>query len=133
MPTDADAPPVHDAEPEALTQPVNEAPAGFWADMVEQLRAVTRPPIFGFLATGPEAPIKGVLQGNRLTLVCSASHIVGMIKPDFLETVAQKASAMLGRKITVTVTDKVSGVQKNEQMEALLEFGRAHSDIVRIK
>ncbi len=134
MPTDADAPPAHPAEPEMPAQPVDEAPVGFWADMVEQMRAITRPPLFGFFATGPEAPIQGVLQGDRLLLVCRASHVLAMVnKPDILQTMSQKASAMLGRKITVLATDKLTNAPKNEQMEALLEFGRAHSDIIRIK
>ena len=132
MPTDADAPPVK--EQEAPAQPVDEAPVGFWADIVEQIRASTKPNVSGFFVVGPEAPVTGVLQGNRLVLVCTSSYVMNIVnKPELMSMIGQKASAKLGRQITVTLTDQTSGMQKNEQMEALLEFGRAHSDIVRIK
>ena len=54
-------------------------------------------------------------------------------KPEILQQVSGKASALLGRPITTVAADQAAGVQKNAQMERLLDFGRAHSDIVKIK
>ena len=56
-----------------------------------------------------------------------------MDKPEILEVVSRKASAMLNRPVrafTVDVTAKPAG---NPRMEQLMNFGRAHSDIVKIK
>jgi hypothetical protein len=54
-------------------------------------------------------------------------------KPDILEVVTRKASALLGRAIRVTVVDMSAKPANNPQMEKLLNFGRAHSDVVKIK
>ena len=134
MPTDDDVPPMAGEEPVMAAQPQDEAPIGFWADLVTQIRSNLKPPMSSFFTTTANAPVQGILQGNRLVLLCASEFAVGMVnKPELLSMIAQKASAKLGRPITVVATDKLSGVQKNEQMERLLEFGRNHSDIVRIK
>ena len=54
-------------------------------------------------------------------------------KPSILELVARKASAQLGRPITVTAVDSSARPEDNGKMEQLLNFGRAHSDIIKIK
>ena len=134
MPTDADAPPLPSEAPVMEAEPQDEAPIGFWADLVAQLRTVLKPPLSSFFTSTANAPVQGILQGNRLVLLCASDFAVGMVnKPELLALIAQKASAKLGRQITVVATDRMSGVQKSEQMERLLEFGRSHSDIVRIK
>ena len=62
------------------------------------------------------------------------SFTMGMInKPEILDLVARKASAKLGRPIRVTLADQSTGNGNSEQMEQLLRFGRAHSDIIKIK
>ena len=131
--TDADIPPVP-GEEEAPPTPVNEAPEGFWVDLVTQLRRELKPPLSAFFAPTPNAPVKGYLQGNRLVLLCTNQFAMEMVnKPETLQLVSAKASAMLGKKVATVATDQASGVQKNEQMERLLDFGRSHSDIVTIK
>ena len=40
---------------------------------------------------------------------------------------------MLGRQIQVTVVDMSAKPANNPHMEQLMNFGRAHSDIVKIK
>jgi len=128
---DNDAPPVEDEQPVA---PVDEAPVGFWTDLVMQIRKELKPPAFGFFTTTADAPVQGRLQGEVLTLVCYNPFAQEMInKPDVLEVVSRKASAKLGRPIRVRVTDPSDTGGKREQMEQLLQFGRAHSDIIKIK
>ena len=135
MPGDDDAPPeVGQQQNQQVVQTSDDAPVGFWTDLATQVKTELRPPVAGFFAVGPAAPVQGVLQGDRLTLVCVNSFAKDMInKPEVLALVARKASAKLGKPITVTVTDQAGGVQKNEQMEKLLQFGRAHSDVINIK
>ena len=56
------------AEPQTNAQIVNEAPIGFWSDIAAEVRKELRPPVSGFFAAAPNAPVKGVLQGNKLVL-----------------------------------------------------------------
>ena len=134
LPDDMDAPP-DPMEPPAPPQEVqNEAPAGFWTEIASQVRKELRPPASGFFATTENAPIKGVLQGERLLLVCSNQFTMEYInKPEILDLVSRKASAKLGRPVRAVAADRNAGKVKSAQMEQLLNFGRAHSDIVKIK
>lgn len=131
FPDDSDAPPL---EVETQPAPVPEAPIGFWTDVAAAVRKELKPPASGFFAMTPNAPIRAVLQGTQLVLVCVNKFTMEIInKPEILSLVAQKASAKLGSRVTVKVTDGTAGNVKNEQMEQLLRFGRAHSDLVKIK
>ena len=131
LPDDDDAPP---AEDDISITPVPEAPVGFWTDIAAAVRKELNPPASGFFATTPNAPVKGVLKGQQLFLVCMNAFTMEIVnKPEILSLVAQKASAKLGVPITVKVTDKTARSEKSEQMEQLLRFGRAHSDFINIK
>ena len=138
---DDDRPPLPDdmdAPPEMITQemePVpSQMPAGFWVDMVSEIRAELKPPASSFFVTTPNPPVEGVLNENRLELVCAAGFIVEVInKPEILELVSRKASAKLGRPIRVTAVDKTKMKTKSRQMDQLLRFGQEHSDIIKIK
>lgn len=132
LPDDMDAPP----EITEITEPsqTEPAPAGFWVDMVSEIRSELRPPASSFFVTAPNPPVEGVLHDNRLDLVCAADFIVEVIsKPEILEMVSRKASAKLGRTIRVTAVDKTKMKSKSRQMEKLLKFGQEHSDIIKIK
>ena len=129
FPDDADAPPV--AEEEA---PVSQEPIGFWSDLVAAARKELKPPASGFFVASPGAPIQGVLKGDILELQCRNSFTMETInKPQILEVVGRKASAMLNRPIRVRLVDLTERPSNNAQMEKLLSFGRSHSDIVKIK
>ncbi len=133
MPDDADAPPAQ-AEPEAPKQPVNEAPVGFWADLAGQVRKELGPPVSGFFAPTPTAPVQGVLQGDTLTLLCANSFTVEVVnKPDVLQLVRTKAQGLLGRPIRVQAVDKTAKPSASSQMQQLLSFSAQHSDIIQIK
>lgn len=129
VPDDRDAPPAAQEE-----QIVEDAPIGFWSDLVAQVRKDLKPPVFGFFSTGDDAPVKGYLQGNEVLLVCNNSFTMGFIdKPDVLELVGRKASAILGRQIRATVKDSSKTNAGSAQMQQLLQFGKEHSDIINIK
>lgn len=113
---------------------VEDAPVGFWTDVAAAVRAELSPAMRGFFATSDNAPVRGVLAGQRLVLACANQFILEIVnKPDVIALVARKASAKLGRQINVVVTDDSGIEEKNEQMEQLLNFGKAHSDIIKIK
>ncbi len=134
LPDDADAPP---AEGEALAappQPVNEAPVGFWPDLADQIRKELGPPISGFFASTPAAPVQGILQENVLTLMCANSFTVSIVnKPEILQLVASKAQGLLGRQVRVQAVDKTAKPSASKQMRQLLSFSAEHSDIIQIK
>ncbi len=133
MPDDADAPPVQD-EPVPQTQVADTTPVGFWAELVAAIRQEMKPPLVGFFTTGENATVQGVLRGNQVVLRCNNAFILDMVnKPQVLEMVGRKASAILGRNVTARAEDQSAKPQASEKMERLMDFGRAHSNIVNIK
>ena len=69
-----------------------------------------------------------------MILYCANGFTLEMVnKPAILELVSRKASAQIGRAVTAKAVDKSARPEKNEKMEQLLSFGRAHSDIIKIK
>ena len=112
----------------------DEAPIGFWTDVAAAIRTEMKTPAAGFFTNSEEAPVKGVLQGEILYLVCANSFTMEIInKPDILSLVQLKASAKLGRQVRVVVTDKNMSRSSSAQMDQLLAFGRDHADRVNIK
>ncbi len=128
LPDDGDVPPQEDPPPG------NQAPMGFWTDLVAAVRAELKPPVSGMFVASPNAPVQGVLQGDVLTLRCSNDFTKNVVsKPEVLQVVGRKASAMLGRSIQVNCVDATRQPRKNAQFEQLMRFGRDHEDIVSIK
>ena len=130
LPDDSDAPPTEQDIPE----PVNEAPMGFWTDVAAAARQELKPPVSGFFAPSPNAPVQGILRGEQILLECSVPFVYECVnKPEILELVARKASGKLGRPVQATAVDLTAKPKKSARMEQLLSFGRAHSDFVKIK
>ena len=118
-------------EPEKLQ---NDAPEDFWPELVRELRTQLSPAICGFFVATENAPVTGVLQGNRLTLLCVNGFTKDMIgKQQTLNLVAEKASQILGRQVAVSAEDRSARPVQSQGMEQLLQFGREHADIIRIK
>jgi len=129
FPDDADAPPAEYAEPVQ-----DETPIGFWTDIAAQTRQELQPPISGFFAPVENGPVKGVLKGDVLQLQCANPFATDIInKPEVLQVVARKASAKLGRPIQAVAVDLSATGNNSEHMAELLRFGKAHSDIIKIK
>ena len=132
MPDDWDAPPAMEEEPPRPAP--SEAPPGFWPELCGAVRKELKPPLSGFFATSPNAPVQGALLGDILELRCGNDFIAKMLdKPEILEIVSRKVSAMLNRPIRVTVVDMTAKPAGNPRMEQLMKFGRDHSDIITIK
>lgn len=131
-PDDDDAPP--EAEDSPAPKPQNDAPAGFWLDLCGGVRKELKPPVTGFFAGTPNAPVQGVLTGGKLELQCTNAFTAQMLdKPEILEVVSRKAGAMLGRQTQAIVVDLSAKPKGNPRMEQLMQFGREHADIVKIK
>ena len=131
FPDDRDAPP----EPfEQNVLPESDAPVGFWTDVAAAVRKEVKPPALGFFTVTQNPAVNGILRGSELLLVCSSPFVAGIVnKPEILDVVTQKASARIGRRISVKVTDSTAASGKSEQMEQLIRFGKAHPDFVNIK
>ncbi len=129
LPDDADVPPEPREDPMQ-----SSAPPGFWSELMVAAGKEILPPAKGFFVPNPSSPLRGVLKGDQLVLACENSFTAEAVnKPQILEVVTRKASAMLGRPITVKVADRSAKPRKSQQMEQLLNFGRAHGDIIKIK
>ncbi len=129
-PDDSDAPPMD------LEQPPQEpsAPVGFWTDLAAAVRQELKPPAFGFFTSSPNGPVQAELRGDTVILCCSTTFTAQVLdKPDILEIVARKAGAILGHPVKVKVIDASAVPQNNEKMNRLVSFGRAHSNIIKIK
>ena len=107
---------------------------GFWSDLVAAVRNELKPPAKGFFANTPNAPIQGILRGDLLELRCSNAFTAQMLdKPEILDIVSRKAGALLNRPIRAVAVDQTAKPQGNPRMDQLMNFGRQHSDIVKIK
>ncbi len=130
-PEDWDAPPVV----QAPSQPAApELPVGFWTDLTADLRTSLPINVRGFFFTSQNPQVNGVLKGDVLELCCDCAFTAQQLdKPDILNVISMKASARLGKQIRVTLVDITARPSINKNMSQLLDFGRSHSDIVRIK
>ena len=127
LPDDGDAPPLPEEEPRQTV------PDSFWVELLGDVRAQLKPPASGFFVPTPGSPLRGVLKGDRLEIRCAnafAAEIIGT--PEILRIVSDKATARLGRPVTALVVD-VTKNAGSPKMEQLMNFGRAHSDIVKIR
>jgi hypothetical protein len=112
----------------------DELEPNVWSEFCAQLRSELLPPEVGFFPASLNGPVKGILKGDTLVLLCTNSFAKAVVdKREVLELAARKATGMLGRPIRVIAADKEILNVKNDQMEQLLQFGRDHSDIINIK
>lgn len=122
------------ADPAAEEEPIEEQPAGLWVELVNAIRKELKPPVSGFFVTTDNAPVKGVLRNNQLELRCTTPFTANMIsKPEVLEVVTRKISARMGHTVKTVVVDLSAKPVSNGKMENLMNFGRAHRDIINIK
>ena len=127
LPDDGDAPPLPEEEPRQTV------PDSFWVELLGDVRSQLKPPASGFFVATPGSPLRGVLKGDRLEIRCAnafAAEIIGT--PEILRIVSDKAGARLGLPITALVVDATKNAG-SPKMEQLMNFGRAHSDIVKIR
>ena len=123
-----------DAPPESVQSVPDEMPMGFWPDLGAAIRKELNPPVSGFFTFKPDAYIQGDICGSEIVLRCANQFVLDAVnKPDVMEIIARKASARLGRPVTVKMVDMSAQPVKSDKMNQLLSFGRAHSDVIKIK
>ena len=132
FPDDADIPPEPGDVPAAPQQ--DDTPVGFWSELCGGVRKELKPPISGFFAGTPNAPVQGTLIGDRLELRCANDFTAHMLdQPATLEVAGRRASAMLGRPVRACVVDSSAKPKGNPRMDRLMQFGREHSAIIKIQ
>ncbi len=135
LPDDADVPPAEDAPvPERKPASNTQAPPGFWTDLMTESRKELKAPASGFFVAAQNSPLRGALKNDTLELRCQNTFVADAVnRPAILEVVTRKASAMLGKPIRVVVVDMSARPAGNPHMEKMLNFGRAHADVIKIK
>ena len=135
MPGDEDVPPDENLPaPEKKPSGSTQAPPGFWTDLMTASRKELKPPASGFFVAAQNSPLRGALKGDKLELRCQNTFVADTVnRPVILEVVTRKASALLGRPVSVVVVDMSAKPAGNPHMEKLLNFGKAHSDVIKIK
>ena len=137
-PDDGDVPPDPDAPtPEPVKKPApsqkDDTPVGFWVDLANAMRPELLPVQRGFLDPTGKL-MNAIVRGDRVGLICANDHVMIMVdKPEVRELATRKASAILGRPVTVKIVNREAERSKSKQMEQLMAFGREHSDIIKIK
>jgi len=103
-----------------------------WDEVCQQVAKEIQPQ-WRNVITNKEA-VNGYFRGPQLFVVCNISFVKDIFKdPKINELVARKASALMGRPITVVVTDDASAVSRTGDMETLLRFGQEFPGIVNFK
>ncbi len=91
-------------------------------------------PEVGFFQTGPNAPVKGTMEGGKLVLRCDNAFILGMVNtPETLAAVGRKATILLKQPISAVAVDASKLGQSSAKLDQLLAFGKAHRDIIHIQ
>ena len=97
-------------------------------------RKELKPPASGFFVASQNSPLRGALKGDTLELRCINNFVAETInRPDILEVISRKSEVLLGKAVRVTVVDLSQRPAVNGRMEQLINFGKAHSDVVKIK
>ena len=132
---DQDAPPLDDRDvPPDSEHAVAEMPAGFWPELVQRVRAALKPPAQGMFAVAANAPINGKIRGDTLLLLAQTDFALNIVdRPNVLQTVAEVASSLAGRRLRVEVRRAGAVKNCNSGFDRLLSFGAEHPEIVDLK
>jgi DNA polymerase-3 subunit gamma/tau len=130
---DDDAPPLQEGEEDTTSAaPADDAPLGFWPDLVAKVRVDLKLPASSMFIADGNGPVRCVVQGDQLLLVAKETFTKGIIdKPDVLQVVTTKASALLGRPVRtkVVLEGQVTARTDGDPFQDLVAFGKAHSNI----
>ena len=139
QPKEADVP-VPEHKEAATSGPVvpsgklKELEPAMWTEFLSAVRKEMKPPVSGYFTQSVNGYLKGYMNGDTMELHCNNKFVAETLnRPDILEIVSRKISAMCGRKVSVSVVDLTDKPAANPKLEKLLDFGRAHSNIINIK
>ena len=123
---------------EPVSEPVQEAPEltlepdEAWDEVCQQVAKEILPQ-WRNVITNKDA-VNGYFRGPQLFVVCNIPFVKDIFtEPKTNELLTRKASAHMGRPITVVVTNDASSVGATADMEQLLRFGQDFPGIVNFK
>lgn len=124
-----------EAEPtpaEAPAEPDQPLPVSFWADLVDSVRK-WRPSLGGYFNTNDANLLVPALHGELLELIAATELVKNIVdKDDVREFLAQRAGALLHRPIRVRVVTQGAKRGADDPLQRLVDFGRAHPDVVHV-
>lgn len=121
-----------EAEPEPVKPELTLEPDEAWDEVCQQVAKEVQPRWQGVVTD--KNSVKGYFRGPQLFLVCSNVFVKGVFDdPAVNALVARKASAYMGRPITVVVTNDATAVGPTGDMKQILRFGQDFPDIVNFK
>ena len=136
VPDDWDAPPEKPELQMLAEEPVEELKVpDFWPAVATQLRKELKPPVSGYFAPGSASSVQAVLRNGRLELLCDdfLYNYLMKMRPQLLSLIGEKVSDHLGRNIAVVAVDRSAKPAENPNLRKLMDFGKAHPDVVKIK
>lgn len=136
IPDDWDAPPEDPVLPMMDEAPVEEQTTpDFWPAVAAQLRKELKPPVSGYFAPGSATSLQAVFRNSRLELLCDDFLYQYFMtnRPQLLTLIGEKVSDHLGRKVSVVAVDRAAKPAENPNLRKLMDFGKAHPDVVKIK
>ena len=134
-PSDPAAPPAGKQEPTPQPEPAEELPAGFWADLVTQVKQEVSGPAGAYFTLTNQVLMEPRLRGDLLEFVCDSDFVKSTVDTeDTKRVLTQKASALLHRNVRIrfSLSDGVNG-GKDDPMNRLTQFAREHPEIAHIK
>ena len=119
-------------ETEPIAPELTLRPDEAWDEVCQQVAKEILPQWRNVLSD--KSAVNGYFRGPQLFLVCNNPFVKGIFDdPQINALVARKASAHMGRPITVVVTNDASAVGPTGDMEQLLRFGQEFPSIVNFK
>ena len=120
------------AQAEANAEPDQPLPVSFWADLADGVRK-WKPSLCGFFNTNESNLIVPALHGDLLELVTANDMVKSIVdKEDVRDFVSQRAGALLHRPIRARFTTRGTKRGADDPLQRLVDFGKAHPDVVRV-
>ncbi len=119
-------PPREEGSPPCDAAPVENAPVGFWPDLLNAIRPELKPSVRGFFAL--KGPVSCHLSGDNVVLVCQNETIRRLVdNPGVGNLIANRAAALLGRQVIVSF--KVSDGSGCDGMNQILSNAKGLNNI----
>lgn len=113
----------------------SELPVGFWTDLVMAVKPLLSGSVGGYFSTNEKSMLTPELQGDLLQIYAASDFVRKAVDDeDTRQILAQKASALLHRQISVRFLIRENGRDKeNDPMQELIRRGNGFPEIFHVK
>ena len=106
-------------------------PPDFWPEFVARVAPILPVQVRSFFA--PNGPVTPRLKDGVLYLEAANEFVFNIVEQQDAAVFAEKAGLLLGSPVRVRVVRQgAASLRQGDPLEELLQFGRAHQDIVKI-